>query len=136
MLRFDEIFVFQMHATMLADILQEICTDYIDQFPHQMNTISLYKKLVAKRYIENDTRRKRIARSVEEFNQLKSMLEVEANYETNPDLMRVFMNLSVFAWYKMISEHAVALCTGTYAWTVTRPLDLSQNRTFLGNLFG
>lgn len=126
-------FSFKENKLQLADIISEICTDYISEFPHQMNTISLFKMLIEKGYIVDELRRARLNQCVKELDALKSTLETGENLETNSNVMRTFMKLAAFAWYRMIAENAVVLSKRTHALAMTDRLDLNQNRTLLGN---
>lgn len=97
-----------------------------------MNGALALKHLVRKGIIEDAIRRQLVQKCIAERNQQQEDLRKSMDFDKNPAVLQTAMKISVFTGLRLMDEDAALVCNQSYPLVVHGPLDLRQNRMFLG----
>lgn len=123
----------QEHCEIFARTIREVCgTDFFDTHSAQMNGALALKHLVRKGIIEDAIRRQLVQKCIAERNQQQEDLRKSMDFDKNPAVLQTAMKISVFTGLRLMDEDAALVCNQSYPLVVHGPLDLRQNRMFLG----
>lgn len=118
---------------MFAQTIREVCgTNFFDTHSAQMNGALALKHLVRKGIIGNEIRRQLVQQCITERNQQQEVLRKSMDFDKNPTVLQTAMKISVFAGLRLMDEDAALVCKQSYPLVLNGPLDLRQNRMFLG----
>lgn len=121
-----------MFANVIDRMLIDLCTT-IDQ---QTVVLDLYRSLIQKNAIGKDKPRQRIEYLYTRFKgQLRRIDANDDDFDNNPALMKSAFYVAMFAkQYRLSGAIKADIYRWAYETVVERPIDVTKNRTFLGNL--
>lgn len=113
--------------------MKSVCdTMNFDTYFEHTNVALILKHLYRKGFIQKDFCQQQIDRWLEEQERYHQFYTEGQNLDSNEAVLQTEMRMSAFASTQLIDEKVDLICKRSYAVVVISPLNLSQNRKFLG----